>query len=169
MTDIYNVTNVFTRAEAILDRLKDDDPAVYARFTEGAEHAEYVKTCHRWAMDAEAAEEQARFYRNRLWEYTVVIEQNAETLANTADTLFDFEKSRLSEQLREATQALEDMSEDLLTFSIAQVLIIITGQAMIDGDAEPEFSQWLKAVLDAEDGPKEAIIRACCPARARRA
>ncbi len=91
MTDIYNVTNVFTRAEAILDRLKEDDPAAYAGFTTGAENAEFVKTCHRWAMDAEAAEEQARFYRNRLREYTVVIEQNAETLANGADGLFDFE------------------------------------------------------------------------------
>lgn len=66
MTDIYNVTSVFTRAETILDKLKDDDPAAYARFTEGAVNAEYVKTCHKWAMDAEAAEEQARFYRQRV-------------------------------------------------------------------------------------------------------
>ena len=160
MTDIYNVTNVFTRAEAILDRLKDDDPAAYARFTEGAEHAEYVKTCHRWAMDAEAAEEQARFCHNRLWEYTVVIEQNTETLANAADTLFDFEKSRLSEQLREATQALEDMSEDLLTFSIAQVLIIITGQAMIDGDAELRRALLIAGLRPESGGDARALFEA---------
>ena len=158
--DIYNVTNVYTRAETILDKLKEDDPAAYARFTEGAKNAEYVETCHKWALDAEQVEEQARFYRKRVNEYTVVIEQNTETLSNGSAELFDYEKNRLSEQIREAAQALENLRDDILGFSVAQVLIIIAGQAMIDGDAEPEFSRWLKAVLDAEDGPKEATLPA---------
>ena len=91
--DIYNVTNVYTRAETILDKLKEDDPAAYARFTEGAKNAEYVETCHKWALDAEQVEEQARFYRKRVNEYTVVIEQNTETLSNGSAELFDYEKT----------------------------------------------------------------------------
>lgn len=153
--DIYNVTNIYTRAETILERLKDSDPSAYAQYTQ---NADFVDTCHKWAIDAEYAEEQARLLHQRLSEYTVVIENNAERLANGADSLFDYEKARYSEQIREATEALEALRDDILTFSIEQVLIIITGQAMIDGMIEPEFSAWLKKVLSSEDDAAEATV-----------
>ncbi|MBQ8953539.1 MAG: hypothetical protein IJ048_05445, partial [Clostridia bacterium] len=111
-------------------------------------------------IDAEYAEEQARLLHQRLGENTVVIENNTEMLANGADSLFDYEKARYSEQIREATEALEELREDILAFSIAQMLIVITGQLMIDGTVEPEFSAWLKEVLDAEGGPQEATVSA---------
>ena len=153
--DIYNVTNIYARAETILERLKDSDPSAYARYTQ---NADFVDTCHKWAIDAEYAEEQARLLHQRLGENTVVIENNTEMLANGADSLFDYEKARYSEQIREATEALEALRDDVLTFSIEQVLIIITGQAMIDGTVEPEFSAWLKEVLSSEDDAAEATV-----------
>ena len=153
--DIYNVTNIYARAETILERLKDSDPDTYARYTQ---NADFVDTCHKWAIDAEYAEEQARLLHQRLGENTVVIENNTEMLANGADSLFDYEKARYSEQIREATEALEALRDDVLTFSIEQVLIIITGQAMIDGTVEPEFSAWLKEVLSSEDDAAEATV-----------
>ena len=106
--DIYNVTNIYTRAETILERLKDSDPSAYAQYTQ---NADFVDTCHKWAIDAEYAEEQARLLHQRLGENTVVIENNAEMLANGADSLFDYEKARYSEQIREATEALEALRD----------------------------------------------------------
>ena len=155
--DIYNVTNVYVRAETILEKLKDEDPDAYARLTQ---NADFVETCHKWAMDAEAAKEEARLLDKRLGENTVVIENNTEMLVNCGDSLFIYEKARYSEQIREATEALEELREDILAFSIAQMLIVITGQLMIDGTVEPEFSAWLKEVLDAEDGPQEVTVSA---------
>jgi len=154
---IYNVINVYTRAEAILERLKDEDPAAYARYTE---NADFVDLCHRWAKDAEVAEEEARLLHQRLGENTVIIENNTEMLANASGDFFDYEKARYSEQIREATEALEELRDDILVFSIEQMLVIMTGQAMIDGMIEPEFSAWLKEVLDAEEGPVEVNVSA---------
>ena len=155
--DIYNVTNVFTRADTLLERMATEDPAAYARF---AENREYVDKCHKWALAAEVLEEEARFLHRRLGEYTVVIEQNTETLAQAQGELFDCETALLSEQIREAAEALEDLREDILALGFKEMFVIITGQGIIDGTIEAEFSAWLKAVLASEDGPKTANVSA---------
>ena len=153
--EIYNVTSVFARAEMILERLMDEDPETYARLTG---NADFVETCHRWAMEAVLVKDEARLLRKRVGENTVVIESNTEMLINASDRLFEYEKARYSQQIREATEALEELREDILGFFIAQMLVIITGQCMIDGIIEPEFSAWLKDVLSVEDGPQEAAV-----------
>ena len=159
--DIYNVTNVFTRAETILEKMKDEDPAVYAHFTDGTAYdAAFQGNCHSMVLDAEAVEEEARYFRRRIQENMVVIEQNTETLSEAQGQLFDFETARLSEQIREATDQLESLREEMLVFSAFQVLTIMAAQRMIDGDIEPGFSEWLKEVLVSEDGPKKVTVPA---------
>lgn len=153
--EIYNVINVYARAEAILERLKDSDSDAYAQYTQ---NADYLDICHKWAMDAEVVEEKGRLLRKRVGENTVVIESNTEMLANAADSLFEHEKARYSEQIREAMAALEELRYEIVEFSIAQIYIIITGQLMIDGTIDPEFSAWLKDVLGTEDGPNEVTV-----------
>ena len=159
--DIYNVTNVFTRAETILEKMKDEDPAAYAHFTDGmAYDAAFQGKCHSMVLDAEAVEEEARYFRRRIQENMVVIEQNTETLSEAQGQLFDFETARLSEQIREATDQLESLREEMLVFAGFQVLTIMSAQKMIDGEIEPGFSAWLKEVLDSEDGQQKVTVSA---------
>ena len=153
--EIYNVINVYTRAETILELLKDTDPEAYAQYTQ---NAYYLDICQKWAMDAEVVEEKGRLLRKRVGEYTVVIESNTEMLANASDSLFEHEKARLSEQIREATAALEELRDEIVEFSVGQIFMIITGQLMIDGTIEQEFSAWLKEVLSTEDDPEEVTV-----------
>ena len=116
--EIYNVINVYARAEAILEHLKDSDSDAYAQYTQ---NAYYLDICYKWAMDAEVVEEKGRLLRKRVGENTVVIESNTEMLANAADSLFEHEKARYSEQIREATAELEKLRDEIVEFSIGQI------------------------------------------------
>lgn len=153
--EIYHVNNVFTRVDVMLATLQTDDPEAYARFTDGSAYsAEYPAKCREWMLDIEALEEEAQYCQTRTRECITVIEQNAELLANEADGLFDYEKSRLSEQIREVTAELEKLRDAVVGISIGGLLTVAAAQSIIDGTAEPEFSAWMSAVLDADDDPK---------------
>ena len=153
-TDAYYVNHSFSQINTILDDLEKQEPVTYGRLTGNAKYAEYQENCRTYAMTSEAISEQANLFRNRLQEYTAVIQQNTETLLNCKDTLFDFEISRLSEQIREATEQLDLLAEDILAFYIAQVLMLIYGKLELDGSADPEFSAWMKEVLATVDEPE---------------
>ena len=153
--EIYHVNNVFTRVDTMLATLQTDDPKAYARFTDGSAYsAEYPAKCREWMLDIEALEEEAQYCQTRTRECITVIEQNAELLANETDGLFDYEKARLSEQIREATVELEALRDAIVDISTEELVTVTSAQSIIDGTAEPEFSAWMSAVLDADDDPK---------------
>ena len=158
--DLYHVTNVFTRADTALSRMKADDPAAYARFTQGTEFAGFAEQCHSDMLAAEAIEEQARFLRNAIGEEATLIENNTERLANLDSQLFDAEKARLSEQLREATARLTELRQQVLQMIDREIPESQALQDIIDGAAQPEFSDWLHGVLSDEDGVQRASVSA---------
>ena len=145
--DIYHVTNVFTRADSRLERMKADDAAAYASFTEGAEYAGFAEDCHKAMLAAEAIEEKARFLRFSIEEEATLIEDHAEQLANLADSLFDSEKGRLSERLRKATDHLAELRGEAMALVGQELNEIQKLQDVIDGTSRPEFYRWLHAVL----------------------
>ncbi len=158
--DLYHVTTVFTRAETRLAQLKADDPDAYAGFTEGAAYAGFVQECQDALLASEAIEEKARFLHASIAEEATLIENNTERLANLNDRLFESEKARLSEQLREATDHLEDLRSQVLSLNDQEVKESQALQAIIDGKSKPEFSQWLHAVLSSGEGVRRANVSA---------
>ena len=147
-TDIYNVTEVYSRANTKLSKLETQDPVTYARLT-GSPYSEYAKDCTTFALDAEEMEQQARLLHNRVTECINQIEQNVQILENNSNTLFDHEKIRLSVQIREAVNELDTLEEDILALAIEQMLVSgVWGQEMLDGKVDPGFSQWIREVLD---------------------
>lgn len=158
--DLFNVTSVFTRAETLLDDMRTADPDAYARFT-GGDNAQYVEDCHWWVLETEKVEEEMRFLDKRLRENVSIIEQNTEYLANSdADTLFDYEITRLSNQIRTATDEIAEVRKTIMNLIIADMLLIESGQHTIDGTNEPEFSAWLHSVLSHVEDPREANVSA---------
>ena len=153
--EIYNVASVFLRANTLLEKLQMNDPAAYNRFMGSTPaSAEYAKLCQEWMLSTESLEEEARYYSTRVKEYTTTIEMNTETLANEADKLYDYEKSRLSEQIREATSELTALRDEILEFYKVGLAVIELAQQTIDGEKNSEFSEWLKELLESEEDPR---------------
>ena len=166
--EIYSVANAFHQAETRLEQLATEDPVEYARLTNSDEYSpEFLELCHEMSMSVEETEEQVRLYRQRLREAVVTIEQNAEQLANASDSLFDYEKSRLSEQIREASDLISDTRTEIVFFTIAEATVIVAGQDMIDGtvdwsddDTVVRMHQWLKDVSATADAPAQVTMEA---------
>jgi len=152
-TKFAAVNSTFTRLDTLLEDLKTEDPITYARLTGSGDNAKYHELSHTYALQAEEAREKARFYKNRLEEYSVAVEQYTDALVNYSDTLFDYEKIRYSEQIKDAMEQIESLREQLLAFDVEEVLIIVTAQAMLSGELEPAFSAWVQEVLDTADDP----------------
>ena len=168
--DIYYVSSTFMNAQTILERMCEEDPEQYAFFTDSEKWSpEYYKLCQSLVLIMEDAKSQARFLRTRVADQVLVIEQNTETLSAGADTLFDYEKVRLSIQIREAADALELLREEVLKYASIQILGILMGMTLLEGDFNdlPEdsdiprfFNEWIMSVLDSEGGMQEASVPA---------
>ena len=113
--------------------------------------------------------EEGRFLRTRISEQVVIIEQSTESLYSDGEALFDFEKTRLSTQIREATEALEALRGQTIMYFFKQFFEVVVGKMMIEGEIDdaindsgvPErFNEWIMAVLDTEAGPQEATVPA---------
>ena len=154
-TELYSAVSTFTEILTILEQLEKDEPARYAALTSSSTYAEYLEKTRTFAGDARAAEQEARLLHERLTEYTVVIQQNTETLANAAGGLFEHEILTLSEQIREAADQLDELREDTMAFGITQVLVIMAKQFLMDGKTEPGYTEWAKGILAIVDPPKQ--------------
>ena len=157
--EFYNVVSVFSRADSLLERMQADDPASYAKFTSG-EFAGYEDMLRQFMFDTEVIEESAHFLRDRLGDYTALIENTAETLANRSGSLYETEQLRLSQRVREATDALADLRGQVLDFDRQERREMQICQSVIDGETEPEFSQWLHALLTSVDEPQTVNVSA---------
>ena len=157
--EFYNVVSVFSRADSLLERMQADDPASYAEFTSG-EFAGYEDMLRQFMFDTEVIEESAHFLRDRLGDYIALIENTAETLANRSGNLFETEQLRLSQRVREATDALADLRGQVLDFSRQERRELQICQSVIDGETEPEFSRWLHALLTSVDDPQTVNVSA---------
>ena len=52
---IYSVTNVFIRADTLLEKFRTDEPEVYARLTDDSIYdAQFVDRCRQWVLDTES-------------------------------------------------------------------------------------------------------------------
>ena len=103
----------------------------------------------------EAAEQQIRYFSDRLDENTVLIQVNSEILLRDGNNLFDYEISNLSEQIREATGQLTILREKIVEYAIVPLVVITANQLILSGDAEPAFGAWIKEVLATVDAPTE--------------
>ena len=157
--EFYNVVSVFSRADSLLERMQADDPASYAEFTSG-EFAGYEDMLRQFMFDTEVIEESAHFLRDRLGDYIALIENTAETLANRSGSLFETEQLRLSQRVREATDALADLRGQVLDFSRQERRELQICQSVIDGETEPEFSRWLHTLLTSVDDPQTVNVSA---------
>lgn len=148
--------------------MKTEDPERYSYFTaSGTWGPEYYQMCREMAAAMEAAGERGRFLRTRLREQVLTIEWDVQSLSAGGGGLFDFERARLSERIREATDALVSLRGNIRDYSVTQIAEVDSGLKLLDGDAEaPDgdrdilFARWIMAVLDSEDGPKEARVQA---------
>ena len=156
--DLYHITDVFTRADSRLQQMKADDSAAYARFTGSAEYAGFAGRCHNAMLAAEAIEEKARFLRDSITDDVTLIENNAERLANLKDRLFDSEKARLSAQLREAADHLEDLRARVLALKEHEMGESAGLQGVILGASDPAFSQWLHEVQSSGEGVQRSTV-----------
>ena len=99
--DIYYVSSTYMNAQTILERMREEDPDQYAYFTDSGKWTpDHYELCRALVLMMEDAKSQARFLRTRVTDQVLVIEQNSEALAAGADTLFNYEKVRLSIQIR---------------------------------------------------------------------
>lgn len=167
-TDIYYICTTFVRAQTVLERMKTEDPEQYDYFTaSGTWGPEYYQMCREMAATMEAAGERGRFLRTRLREQVLAIEQDVQTLSAGGGELFGYEKARLSERIREATDALISLRGNIGDYSVTQIAEVDRGMKLLDGDLEASdgerdilFARWIMAVLDSEDGPREARVQA---------
>ena len=157
-TDLYDVTDPFVRLQKSLEKMKEETPDIYDKYTVGNE--EKVNTANNMVKNLAVAEGQAVYFRNRLEECLVTVEQNAEQLANEGDELFDSEIALLSEQVREATAEIEALVDDIMGFVITEELIILTGNTILEGGDDPAFPLWMEDILDYGTEPEEVTVKA---------
>ena len=98
--ELYNLCLQYNEVLTTLDQMKESEPATYTLLTGNAEGAASLARCQALADSATLAEKQAQAYQNRLTENRLIIAQNIEILANSGDSLFDYEKRRYSAQIR---------------------------------------------------------------------
>ena len=151
-TELYNVAQLFSQAETNLERMQTENPADYLRYTCG-ENEKFVKDCHQYAIDLELAEETTRFLRTRLQENITEIQLGVEMLVNSGENLFEHEKIRVSAQIRNAVRQLKSVMEDTILFGLEQIFVLMTGEAIVKGEIEPEFSAWLKELVNTTEEP----------------
>ena len=169
--EIYYVSSTYMNAQTILERMREEDPEQYAYFTDSEKWSpDYYNLCRALVLIMEDAKSKARFLRTRVTDQVLIIEQNTEALSVGADTLFDYEKIHLSIQIREATDALESLREDVLKYAAVQLLGIVMGKGLLEGifndldhfpadlDIPQAFNEWIMSVLDSEDGMQEASV-----------
>ncbi len=158
-TDFYNVASVYSRADSLLARMKTEAPASYARFT-APEYAGFEYKLHTYMIQTENIAEKAHHMKDRLGDNVALIENTAETMYAQPADLFETEQLRLSERIRGATGALTDLRGQALGFSKQEQQTADAYRRVIDGEDEPEFSEWLHALLTSGDAPQTTSVSA---------
>ena len=158
-TDFYNVASVYSRADSLLARMKTEAPASYAKFT-ASEYAGFEYKLHTYMIQTENIAEKAHHMKDRLGDYVALIENTAEMMYAQPADLFESEQLRLSERIRGATGALTDLRGEALTLSQQDEETADAYRRVIDGEDEPEFSEWLHALLASGDAPQTTSVSA---------
>ena len=158
--DLYSVTDTYTRADSRLQLMKTDDPATYAYFTESVGFAGFEERCHHAMLEAEAMEEKARFLRASIVEEAELIENNAERLANQGNRLFDSEKARISEQIRQASNHLTDLRGQVLAMMETDLQRSALLQQETLSESDQAYSRWLSEVCASGETIQQATLSA---------
>ncbi|MBR2823610.1 MAG: hypothetical protein IKE24_08000 [Clostridia bacterium] len=157
-TEIYSVSSAYTRAMTILANMEKKDPAAWGRLT-GGENRQYLEQCRRLAQNGEEAQAQARYLVTRMNENLSMIEQVASVLIGDGDSLFDYEKIRYSQLLRDTMEEVDQTAVDILTFATEQILIsIVVGRSLMEGTADPAFGAWFREVTGMVDEPEKKTV-----------
>ena len=157
-TDIYDMTDPFVRTQNALETMKEEAPDLYEKYTAGNE--ERVDLVYTVVKNSSLSEGEAVYFRNRLEECLVTVDQNLERLTNEGDELFDSEIALLSEQVREATAEIEELTEDMIGFALAEAMIVFSVNTLLEGGDDPAFPLWMQDILDYGTEPEEVNVRA---------
>jgi hypothetical protein len=151
--ELYNLCLQYNEVLTTLDQMKESEPATYTLLTGSAEGTASLARCQALADSATLAEKQAQAYQNRLTENRLIIAQNIEILANSGDSLFDYEKRRYSAQIRESMEELESLRTEVLAYADPS-LVGRFGAPLLGGNYMPEITSWMRDVLDSADSPE---------------
>lgn len=157
-TEVYSVSSAYARAMTILANLEKKDPVAWGRLT-GGENRQYLEQCRKLAQNGEEAEQQARFLVNRMNENLSMIEQIASVLIGGGDSLFDYEKIRYSQLLRDTMEEVDQTAVDILSFATEQMLIsTVVGRSLMEGTVDPAFGAWFREVTSMVDEPEKKTV-----------
>ena len=171
MDDRVNaISDVFLRAEALLDRMRAEDPDLYASLTgSGGYGAEYLARCRSVAENAESTRQLLLYYEDRLNAHVTMIDQMSELLETEAlgsDLLFDHDRIRLSEKIKAASSGIEEIRKDIVLAAIIDLIYIETWESVIAGTYSGDdavnrrMHDWLGEIFAWEEGPVEASVPA---------
>lgn len=113
--DLHSVCHILSQADMALSDLSESDPSAHRRLTVG-NNAKLLERSEALQVEAEELRQTMRFYEDRLQESITTVEQSVELMKSgeEANVLYDYERVRYAERIRNASAAIADIRSDIV-------------------------------------------------------
>ena len=157
---LHSVRHVLSRAESALATLKEEDPRAYKALMAKEGSDAIVARGNELQLAAEDLRQTLRFNMDRSDENQAIIDQMTRMLSS--EEVYDYEKIRYSERIRQAGGQIEAIRQEVLDNGAAWLKQIDEFQSLCDGTynggnkVDAAMSDWMSALFLASEEPATA-------------
>ena len=144
--DLYSVGNVIARAQTALYKLENEAPEDYRAVTSNGGE-DKIARLNALMVEAEDLRQTLRYANDTVDESQTIIQAMTDLM--DSDQVYDYEKARYSERIRQAGGYIQQVRQQVMENADAWLKQINDMQNAVDGTREDsEFGAWLHSLFD---------------------